>query len=286
VLVAHTSARAGSCGGISRFGVPCTPGCLRTPLLLPAEPERCDQRALRHRPQARDAAGAGCPPHLHHRLSHSPQPEGLPQERGVSPPPTPHATVQPFSVYPPCIPAHSPCVTGVLPATCRDAEHEKPWEPLWSGLVAHGLGSNDTQPLVPPRGWGRPPHADIQQHTAALAGLAGIFAASPGSFPWEPRLFFRLASKARRRHCGCVISARHQAVQPWLSPPAAPGGPKSIRSPSAGWPCPVCAGREQGDGTLGGPPREVQGFAWNPLSLHECEWELGSAAEPGPAAWL
>lgn len=69
--------------------VPAAPGSLRTPLLYPAEPQRRDQRALRRGPQAGDAAGAGCPPHLHHRGGHAAQPEGVPQERGVSPDPWP-----------------------------------------------------------------------------------------------------------------------------------------------------------------------------------------------------
>lgn len=112
VLVAHTSAKAVPCGGSQgspQVAVACPCGCLRTPLLPPAEPQRCDQRALRHRPQAGDAAGAGCPPHLHHCLSHPPQPEGLPQERGVSPPPCPQASICcPFSV------SLCPCVTATF----------------------------------------------------------------------------------------------------------------------------------------------------------------------------
>lgn len=248
------------------YRVPCPHGCLRTPLLPPAEPQRCDQRALWHRPQARDAAGAGCPPHLHHRLSHPPQPEGLPQERGVSPSPSPHATAQPSFVFPPCAPAHSPCITGVLPATFLGAEHEMPWEPSWSWPVAHGLGSSDTQPLVPPQGCVRPLHADIQLRMVALPGLAGIFAARPGSFPWEPGLIFHLASKGRRRQCGCVISAHHQAVHPWLQPSCGSQCLKSMQSPSVQAGLAQCA---QG-GRGGMAPREdpKRGLGICPASLN------------------
>lgn len=113
--------RAGGAGGphvcqgcgTPQVAVPCPCGCLRTPLLPPAEPQRCDQRALWHRPQAGDAAGAGSPPHLHHGLCHPPQPEGLPQERGVSPPPCPRASTQLF-VSLPCAPVSLGCSQHVL----------------------------------------------------------------------------------------------------------------------------------------------------------------------------
>lgn len=39
VLVAHTSAKAGPCGGTPQVAVPCPCGWLRTPLLPPAEPQ-------------------------------------------------------------------------------------------------------------------------------------------------------------------------------------------------------------------------------------------------------
>lgn len=241
--------------------MPCP--CLRTPLLPAAEPQRCDQRALRHRPQARDAAGAGCPPHLHHCLSHPPQPEGLPQECGVSPPPCPQASTQPFFV----VPSLCPCVTAMFWGTnMRCCERPPGW------VVAQGLGSSDSHPLVPPWGCVRPPHTDMQQ-----PGL-GTFAASPGSFPREPGLIFCLHP---RQGEGSVAVSSQPVTKHWLSPPLAPRGPKPIPSLSVQLALPNWH-REEGERDHPErTPEEVWEFA---LSLHEGEWEPGSAAEHGTAA--
>lgn len=87
---------------------------------------------------------------------------------------------------------------------------------------------------------------------------------------------FPPASKARRRLCGCAISACHQAGQHWLSPPVAPGGPKPTPSPSV---LAALAQSGQGGRREGSPREDPKRGVLHPLSLHESEWELGSAAE-------
>lgn len=138
----------------------------------------------------------------------------------MSPPPCPQASTQPSFVSLPCAPAPLGCSQhhfGVRSMRC-------PESPPWAGRWLRGLAAVTRSP------WGsvRPPHTDIHPHTAARAGDICcepriISMGIPADFP--PCL-----SKARRRLCGCVSSACYQAVQPWLSPPVAPGGPKPIPS--------------------------------------------------------
>jgi len=184
--------------------VPHPHGSLRT-LLLTTEPQRCDQRALWHGPQAGDAAGAGCPPHLHHRGSHAAQPEGLPQERGVSPTPRgvqgPHT--QPCQGWGRCVPGASPWEPGLISHLASEAKRShcgcavpalQPWlspatTAQWSSVHTKHLGCKWREmacggtPSLSPQHVGCPSWAALSLHPHIFPQEGVGSGALPASLP-------------------------------------------------------------------------------------------------------